>query len=90
MATNLQSYWKRIEPSEATAAAKRILEDLEKPFAIEDREVKFTASVGIAIAQSSEMRPDELMRNAFTALHTAKERGRAEIAVFEESMHPPL
>ena len=27
------------------------------------------------------------MRNAFTALHTAKERGRAEIAVFEESMH---
>ena len=75
------------EPSEATAAAKRILEDLEKPFAIDDREVKFTASVGIAIAESGGMRPDELMRNAFTALHIAKERGRAEIAVFEESMH---
>jgi len=75
------------EPAEAPAAAQRILEDLEKPFPIEDREVKFTASIGIAIAQSSEMRPEELMRNAFTALHTAKERGRAEIAVFEESMH---
>ena len=75
------------EPSEATEAAQRILEDLEKPFSIEDREVTFTASVGIAISKSSEMRPEELMRNAFTALHTAKERGRAEIAVFEESMH---
>ena len=75
------------ESSEATDAAQRILEDLEKPFSIEDREVTFTASVGIAISKSSEMRPEELMRNAFTALHTAKERGRAEIAVFEESMH---
>ena len=75
------------EPSEATDAAQRILEDLKKPFSIEDREVKFTASVGIATAKSGEMRPEELMRNAFTALHTAKERGRAEIAVFEDSMH---
>jgi len=75
------------DPAEATSAAKRILEDLEKPFPIEGREVTFTASVGIAIAQSSEMRPEELMRNAFTALHAAKELGRGEIAVFEESMH---
>ncbi len=75
------------DSEEATAAAERILEDLEKPFPIEGREVTFTASVGIALAQSNEIRPDELMRNAFTALHTAKERGRSEIAVFEESMH---
>jgi diguanylate cyclase (GGDEF)-like protein len=75
------------DPDEAIAAAKRILGDLAKPFPLEGREVKFTASVGIALARSNEMGPDELMRNAFTALHTAKERGRAEIAVFEESMH---
>ena len=75
------------DPEEAIAAAKRILADLAKPFALEGREVKFTASVGIALAQANEMGSEELMRNAFTALHTAKERGRAEIAVFEESMH---
>jgi len=75
------------DSEEATAAAERILEDLEKPFPIEGREVTFTASVGIALAQSNEIRSDELMRNAFTALHTAKEQGRSEIAVFEESMH---
>ena len=75
------------DSDEATAAAKRILGDLAKPFAIEGREVKFTASVGIALSQTNEMRAEDLMRNAFTALHTAKERGRAEIAVFEQSMH---
>jgi len=75
------------DPEEAIAAAKRILADLAKPFAIEGREVKFTASVGIALAQTNEMGSEELMRNAFTALHTAKERGRAEIVVFEEAMH---
>jgi diguanylate cyclase (GGDEF)-like protein len=75
------------DSEEATAAAKRILGDLAKPFAIEGREVKFTASVGIALSQTNEMRAEDLMRNAFTALHTAKERGRAEIAVFEQSMH---
>jgi diguanylate cyclase (GGDEF)-like protein len=75
------------DADEATAAAKRILGDLAKPFPLEGREVKFTASVGIALAQTNEMMPEDLMRNAFTALHTAKERGRAEIAVFEESMH---
>jgi len=75
------------DPEEAIGAAKRILADLAKPFALEGREVKFTTSVGIALAQTNEMGSEELMRNAFTALHTAKERGRAEIAVFEESMH---
>jgi diguanylate cyclase (GGDEF)-like protein len=75
------------DPEEATAAAKRILGDLAKPFPLEGREVKFTASVGIAMAHTNEMAPAELMRNAFTALHTAKQRGRAEIAIFEESMH---
>ena len=75
------------DPDEAIGAANRILGDLAKPFPLEGRQVKFTASVGIALAQSNEMGPEDLMRNAFTALHTAKERGRAEIAVFEESMH---
>ncbi len=75
------------DAEEATLAARRILGDLSKPFPLEGREVQFTASVGIALEPSSEGRPEELMRNAFTALHTAKERGKGEVAVFEQSMH---
>jgi len=75
------------DAEEATLGARRILGDLSKPFPLKGREVQFTASVGIALEPSSEGRPEELMRNAFTALHTAKERGKGEVAVFEQSMH---
>lgn len=72
---------------EAIAAAHRILRDLELPFPLEDREVRFSASIGIALERSRDASPDEIMRNAFTALHAAKERGKGQVAVFEESMH---
>ncbi len=75
------------DSEEAVLAAKRILDDLSKPFALEGREVQFTASIGIAVESSIYRRPDELMRNAFTALHTAKERGKGQVAVFEQAMH---
>jgi diguanylate cyclase (GGDEF)-like protein len=75
------------DPEEAEAAAQRILADFAKPFALEGREVKFSASVGIALSGTNEMRAEDLMRNAFTALHTAKELGRGEIVFFEPSMH---
>ncbi len=75
------------DTDEASAAARRILGDLQKPFSLEGREVQFTASVGIALEQSGEARPEEVMRNAFTALHSAKNQGKGQVAVFEESMH---
>jgi diguanylate cyclase (GGDEF)-like protein len=75
------------DSEEATLAAERILDDLSKPFALEGREVQFTASIGIAVESSSDGHPDELMRNAFTALHTAKERGKGQVAIFEQAMH---
>ncbi|MBD3853675.1 MAG: EAL domain-containing protein, partial [Acidobacteria bacterium] len=75
------------DADEAKLAAERILSDLSKPFPLEDREVRFTASIGIALEPSSDGRPEELMRNAFTALHAAKERGKGQVAVFEQSMH---
>ena len=75
------------DDEEATRAAKRILGHLSKPFLLEGREVRFTASVGIALEKSYGSLPEELMHNAFTALHAAKERGKGEVAVFEQSMH---
>ena len=75
------------DADEASAAARRILGDLQKPFSLEGREVQFTASVGIALEQSGDARPDEVMRNAFTALHSAKNQGKGQVSVFEESMH---
>jgi diguanylate cyclase (GGDEF)-like protein len=76
------------DSEEATLAAERILGDLSKPFPLEGgREVRFTASIGIALESSNDGRPEELMRNAFTALHVAKERGKGQVAIFEQAMH---
>jgi len=76
------------DAEEAQGAAGRILRDLAKPFPLdEEREVRFTATVGIAMEYSNKGRAEDLVRNAFTALHTAKDKGKGQIAVFEASMH---
>ncbi len=73
---------------EARHAAKRILGDLIQPFSLaEGREVRFTATVGIAMDYSNQTHPEDLVRNAATALHDAKSRGKAQVAFFEASMH---
>jgi diguanylate cyclase (GGDEF)-like protein len=75
------------DADEASAAAKRILGDLGQPFPLEGREMRFSSSVGIAIEHSSDARAEDVVRNAMTALHHAKAKGKGHVALFEESMH---
>jgi len=72
---------------EAVAAAERLLGMLHEPFVVGDREVRLTGSVGIAIEVPGETGQEELLRNADTALHAAKEKGRRLIVIFERAMH---
>ncbi len=71
---------------EARGAARRILGEMARPFPIQSREVRFTASAGIALEYSGEVQPEEVMRRAFNALHAAKDRGPGQVEVFDESM----
>jgi diguanylate cyclase (GGDEF)-like protein len=75
------------DAAEAVAAANRIHRDLAEPFFIEGREVRFSASIGIALEHAEDVRADEIIRNAVTALHTAKNKGKGQVVVFEQSMH---
>lgn len=54
-----------------------------KPIEIAAGEVVMTASIGIASGSSG---PDDLVRDASTALHLAKERGRGRCEVFDDSL----
>ncbi len=74
------------DADEATAAANRILGDLNQPFPLEGRDVRFSASVGIALEHSSDVDAEEVVRNALMALHNAKAKGKGQVAVFEQSM----
>ena len=75
------------DDSQANAIAFRIQHALRAPFAIGGREVFTSASIGIAFGPSSYTSPDEVMRDADTAMYHAKARGKARHEVFDADMH---
>lgn len=67
--------------------AKRIQNQLQKPMILLGHEVRTTASIGITLSSNGYDSPDDLLRDADTALHRAKIRGKDCYAVFETTMH---
>jgi diguanylate cyclase (GGDEF)-like protein/PAS domain S-box-containing protein len=75
------------DDAQANAIAFRIQESLSLPFSIGGREVFTSASIGIAFGPAHYSNPDEVMRDADTAMYHAKSRGKARHEVFDEAMH---
>jgi diguanylate cyclase (GGDEF)-like protein/PAS domain S-box-containing protein len=67
----------------AEVLAGRIADTLSHPVTIAGREVAITASIGIVVADTALTSPEELLRDADTAMYQAKERGRARHEVFD-------
>jgi len=65
--------------------AERIIEELKDPFVLEGREVYTRASIGIAIGEARTKDPDDLLRNADTAMYLAKDEGSG-YKVFDTAM----
>ncbi|HEX8550799.1 MAG TPA: EAL domain-containing protein [Abditibacteriaceae bacterium] len=75
---------------DAGAAARiveRIQSEIIKPFDVGGHEVFPTSSIGIALSGPAYHHPEELLRDADTAMYRAKALGRARHAVFDEAMH---
>lgn len=73
--------------NDATGIAERIQEALQRPFCLNQHEIFTTASIGIALNETGCTQPEELLRNADTALYQAKEHGKARYAVFNAKMY---
>jgi diguanylate cyclase (GGDEF)-like protein/PAS domain S-box-containing protein len=71
----------------AFAAADRLLRALKEPFTIDGKDVDVSASLGIAVADGSGGRAEELLRNADIAMYTAKSHHKGGRALFEPRMH---
>jgi diguanylate cyclase (GGDEF)-like protein/PAS domain S-box-containing protein len=71
---------------DAQRVAERVQEVLEQPFSIAGRELFVTASVGIKYSSGSEQ-PEDLLRDADTAMYSAKALGKAQYQVFDAKMH---
>jgi diguanylate cyclase (GGDEF)-like protein/PAS domain S-box-containing protein len=70
----------------AVGVAERIIDALQAPFVLQNKEVSTSASIGIALLTASED-ADELLRNADIAMYMAKAAGKARYQLFNPSMH---
>ena len=72
---------------DATTVADRIHQALARPFTISGQEVFTSASIGIALSATSYNRPEELLRDADTAMYRAKAAGKSTHEIFDQGMH---
>jgi diguanylate cyclase (GGDEF)-like protein/PAS domain S-box-containing protein len=74
------------EPTSAEAVAERVLAATQAPFVVDGRALFTTASIGIALGEDSHTTPDEVIRDADTALYRAKALGRARVHLFSADL----
>jgi diguanylate cyclase (GGDEF)-like protein/PAS domain S-box-containing protein len=70
---------------EAVAVAERIAAALETPFVVGSGTQRITASTGVVVARSGD-EPSAILRNADTALYSAKARKKGGFEFFDDSM----
>ena len=75
------------DPSHAMRVAKRILSAVAEPFFVEGREVRTSASLGIALSTPMQKRAEDLLQDADVAMRRAKAMGGSRCEVFDEAMH---
>jgi diguanylate cyclase (GGDEF)-like protein/PAS domain S-box-containing protein len=75
------------DTGEAVEVAERVLDQLSRPFNISGYETFTTASIGIALSNSGYEKPDDLLRDADTAMYQAKSLGKARYVIFDKGMH---
>jgi len=67
--------------------AQRIQALLKAPILINGNEIFISTSIGITLNSSHYTQPDELLRDADTAMYRAKDKGRGRYEIFNSSMH---
>ena len=73
--------------ADAIGVAERVQEALKVPFHLERHEVYAAASIGIAVVGVEHRQPEDILRDADTAMYSAKTAGKERYAVFDTTMH---
>jgi diguanylate cyclase (GGDEF)-like protein/PAS domain S-box-containing protein len=75
------------DPADARQAAERLMKAVSAPFNLDGKEVFTSVSVGIALSNAAKYElPDEILRDADTAMYRAKSLGKARYEVFDADM----
>jgi diguanylate cyclase (GGDEF)-like protein len=67
--------------------AEKIQEVISEPLTIDKNEAFTSASIGIALSSTGYERPEDILRDADTAMYRAKDGGKARHEVFDEVMY---
>jgi diguanylate cyclase (GGDEF)-like protein/PAS domain S-box-containing protein len=76
-----------LDETEAVSVAERVQKELAVPFMLGGREVFTTVSTGIAPSSIGYENPEDILRDADTAMYRAKSLGKARHEVFDKAMH---
>lgn len=72
------------------AVAQRILNEIARPFYINEHEMQISTSLGLAWLPKDGHTPEALLKHADLAMYQAKEMGRNQYRFFTESLHDQL
>jgi len=74
------------DPADAKSAAERLMKALVPPFILAGKEVFTSVSIGIALSNTGYDEPEDMLRDADTAMYRAKSLGKARYEVFDADM----
>ncbi|MBI5716937.1 MAG: bifunctional diguanylate cyclase/phosphodiesterase [Burkholderiales bacterium] len=69
------------------ALAERLMEALARPFHVAGTELITSASIGITFSRFGYTTPEQVLRDADTAMYKAKGAGKARYALFDTHLH---
>jgi diguanylate cyclase (GGDEF)-like protein/PAS domain S-box-containing protein len=75
------------DAADVERVAERIQRELMSPFQIGGQELYASCSIGIALSSTGYAQPEDILRDADTAMYRAKAGGRARHALFDSAMH---
>jgi diguanylate cyclase (GGDEF)-like protein/PAS domain S-box-containing protein len=72
----------------AVQVAQRLHREMARPFQVQGHEVFVTLSLGITLGAGGDYeRPEDVLRDADTAMYGAKSSGKSRDAIFDRDMH---
>ena len=75
------------EPSQVAMVAERMRQALAVPVKLGDNLIRVGASIGVAVGSAAYNHPEEMLRDADTAMYHAKAREQSRFVVFDQKLH---
>jgi diguanylate cyclase (GGDEF)-like protein/PAS domain S-box-containing protein len=75
------------DPADALSVSERILEHVHRPILVDNNELVLSVSIGIASSDPHYTRPEELLRDAETAMSLAKQSPTESCRIFDPRLH---